>query len=122
MRVESSYIELKGLRFHARHGVLPQEKIVGGDYVVNLRVHYNISRALETDDVNDTLNYADIYQIINKVMQKPSCLLEHVVGRIGESIFKAFPEAEVAEVDITKCNPPMRADCEGATVHCSLHR
>ena len=122
MKVESGYIELKGLRFTAKHGVLPQERVVGGEYVVSVRVDCNLEKAVGTDDVKDTLNYAELYQIINKVMQKPSCLLEHVVGRIGQSIFEAFPEAEIADVEITKCNPPMRADCEGATVYCSLHR
>ena len=38
MRIENGYIELKGLRFTAKHGVLPQERVVGGEYVVSVRV------------------------------------------------------------------------------------
>ena len=116
MRVENSYIELKGLRFTAKHGVLPQERVVGGEYVVSVRVDCNLEQAVKSDDVKDTLNYAELYQIINKEMQTPSCLLEHVAGRIGESILSAFPQALSAEIEITKRNPPMGADCDGATV------
>ena len=116
MRIESGYIELKGLRFTAKHGVLPQERVVGGDFMVSVTVDYDFSAALSSDDVKDTLNYAELYQIINKEMQTPSCLLEHVAGRIGERILSAFPQALSVGIEITKRNPPMGADCDGATV------
>ena len=54
----TSYIRLNDVRFHAFHGVLPQEKTVGGDFVVSMRLGYDISRAMESDDVADTLNYS----------------------------------------------------------------
>jgi len=116
MRVESSYIELKGLRFTAKHGVLPQERVVGGDYVVSVRVGCNLEKAVESDNVEDTLNYAELYQIINKEMQTPSCLLEHVAGRIGERILETFSQATIVDIELTKQNPPMGADGDGATV------
>ena len=116
MTVAGHTVSLKGLRFHANHGVLPQERVVGGDYMVSVAVDYDFSKALATDDVKDTLNYAELYQIINKEMQTPSCLLEHVAGRIGESILEAYPQALSVEIEITKQNPPMGAYCDGATV------
>ena len=116
MKIKDSYIELTGLRFTAKHGVLPQERVVGGEYTVDVRVGCDISGAVVSDDLHDTLNYAEIYQIVSREMQQPSSLLEHVAGRIGESIFKAFPEVGWIEVKLTKCNPPMGADGNGATV------
>ena len=116
MKIENGYIELKGLRFTAKHGVMPQERVVGGEYVVSVRVGCNLEKAVVSDDVKDTLNYAELYQIINKEMQTPSCLLEHVAGRIGERILSAFPQALSVEIEMTKQNPPMGADCDGATV------
>jgi dihydroneopterin aldolase len=121
-RIASGYIALCGVRLHARHGVLPQERVTGGEFIVDLKVKCPLARAAETDDVADTLNYAELYRIINKEMQTPSCLLEHVAGRIGESILKAFPQVRMAEIEITKCNPPMGADCEGAAVKLRVKR
>ena len=116
MIVTEHTVSLEGLRFHANHGVLPQERVVGGDFMVSVTVDYDFSAALSSDDVKDTLNYAELYQIINKEMQTPSCLLEHVAGRIGERILSAFPQALSVGIEITKRNPPMGADCDGATV------
>ena len=42
MKLKESYIVLQDLRFHAYHGVLPQERLTGNDYVVNLRIGYDI--------------------------------------------------------------------------------
>ena len=86
IRLKSSTIELKDVRLYAYHGVLEQERRVGGEYSVSLRVHYNISKAMESDDVNDTLNYALLLDIIKEEMAQPSDLLEHVAGRIGTAI------------------------------------
>ena len=87
----SSKIYLKNVRFHAYHGVLPQETQVGNDYVVNLEVKYDFSRAMETDELAGTINYAELYELVKEEMEKPSKLLEHVAGRIGKRLFAEHP-------------------------------
>ena len=47
-------IILKDIHFFAYHGLLPQEAVVGNDFIVNLTLSVDITRAIETDDVNDT--------------------------------------------------------------------
>lgn len=111
-----STIFIRGLRLHAFHGVMEQEQRVGGLFEVSLRVHYNINSALESDDLADTLSYADLCQTVTEQMAQPSKLLEHVAGRIAKAIFGQFPEVSAINVEITKLNPPMGADCAGAGV------
>ncbi len=122
MTVKESYIHLHNLRFHAYHGVLAQERITGGEFVVNVRVAYPLRQAMQTDNVDDTLNYAELFEIINKEMQTPSSLLEHVAGRIGESIFRHFAQVSSVWLTIAKKNPPMGADSDGAAVEVLLER
>ena len=116
----SSTIALRNLRFHASHGVMPQERLTGGDFLVSLKVKYDVGRALETDSVADTLNYARLYELVKREMEKSSALIEHVAGRIGRSVFETFPETEVVDIEVVKCNPPMGADCDGAAVELHL--
>ena len=66
IRLKSSTIELNDVRLYAFHGVLEQERRVGGEYSVSLRVHYNIGKAMESDHVDDTLNYALLLDIIKE--------------------------------------------------------
>jgi len=115
-----SSIFINNLRLYAFHGVLPQERVVGGDYSVDLRVHYNISRAIETDRLEDTISYADLCALIQREMAQPSALLEHVAGRMAQAIIRAYPQVEKIWIRITKQNPPMGADCDGAGVEIEI--
>lgn len=120
MKLMSSKIYLRNVRFHAFHGVLPQEGIVGNDYLVNLVLDYDFSSAMKTDDLQGTLNYAEVYQKVREEMAVPSKLLEHVAGRIAHRLFSDFPEIQKLQLSITKMNPPMGADSDGAGVEVVL--
>ena len=116
MMLSDGYISLRNVRFHAFHGVLPQERQVGGDFLVTIRVGYPLERAMETDHVGDTLDYSALYALVEKEMAESSKLLEHVAGRIVKAVTASFPEVTSVDLELTKLNPPMGADCEGATV------
>lgn len=120
MKLMSSKIYLRNVRFHAFHGVLPLEGIVGNDYLVNLVLDYDFSSAMQTDELQGTLNYAEVYQKVREEMAVPSKLLEHVAGRIAHRLFSDFPEIQKLQLFITKVNPPMGADSDGAGVEVVL--
>ena len=122
MTLTNGYVILRNVRFHAFHGVMPQERQVGGDFLLTLRVGYPLAKAMESDEVGDTLNYASLYALVNQEMDQPSQLLEHVAGRIAKAVMNAFPAVTSVDLELTKQNPPMGADCDGATVemHFSL--
>jgi len=120
MEMMKSSIFISDLRLHAFHGVLPQERRVGADFLISIRVHYNIMCAMDSDDVADTLNYAELCRLLEREMAVPSKLLEHVAGRIARAVFRAFPAATAIDLKLTKLNPPMGADCAGAGVELHL--
>lgn len=120
MKLQSGYIYLRGVRFHAFHGVMPQERAVGADFVVDLRIGYDVSRAMLTDEVEDTLNYAEVYAVVKREMAQPSQLLEHVAGRIAGALADTFPTIQSVDLTVTKQNPPMGADSKGAGVEIHL--
>ena len=119
-RALKKYIILKDVRFHAFHGVMPQETKVGADFLVNLRIGYPLGTAMESDEVGDTLNYAEVYALVAQEMKQPSKLLEHVAGRIVKTISKHFPLVTSIDLTLMKQNPPMGADAEGAGVEIHL--
>ena len=122
MELLHSYILLRNLKFHAYHGVLPQERLAGNDYTVDLKIKYDVSKALVSDEVDDTLNYAEVYELVSQEMAVPSALVERVAGRIGDRIFRRFQGVTEVELKIIKVNPPMGADCDGAGVEVHFAR
>lgn len=118
----TSYILLENIRFFAYHGVAPQETTVGNEFVVSLRLKTDIARAMESNDVADTVNYAEIHQAVKEEMDIPSKLLEHVAGRIVRRLFNDFPTIESIDLKLSKRNPPMGADIETAGVEVHIER
>ncbi len=72
MILNESYIYLDDLRFHAFHGVMPQERLTGNDYTIDIKIGYDVSLAMVSDNVDDTLNYAEVYKIVDQEMGVPS--------------------------------------------------
>ncbi|MBO4820111.1 MAG: dihydroneopterin aldolase [Prevotella sp.] len=120
--VHDTVVFIKNMRFHARHGVLEQESSVGGEFLVTVEVKADIQKAFHSDRVEDTINYATIYEIVKTEMNTPSALLEHVAARMAEAILQEFESALDVMVEIMKTNPPMGAQCEGAGVRASFTR
>ena len=111
-----SYIFIKGLRLHAYHGVLEQERTVGNDYIVDAKVKFPVEKAMATDCVDDTINYAELASIIRNEMSVPAALLETVAGQIIRAIHETYPGVESVEIKLQKVAPPMSCDCESAGV------
>ena len=116
----SSYIYIKEARFHAYHGIFPQEQTLGQDFLVSVRCGVDISAAMEHDMLEVSLDYGALYRLIEREMAVRSQLVERVAGRIAEAVFKEFPEVKSLDLSITKLNPPIGADCEGAGVEVHL--
>ena len=107
---------LRSLRLFAHHGVLPQERAVGAYFTLNISIQTDFSRAMAEDELDGTISYADVFEVVKAEMAVPSALLEHVAGRICQAIFRRFPQAEAIDLEILKENPPMGAECAGAGV------
>ena len=101
---------------------MEQERRVGGEYSVSLIVEADLTQAIGTDDVADTVNYAELYALVKREMDVPSKLLEHVAGRIGQSAMREFERITTLTIRVTKLNPPMGADCKGASVEIKMTR
>lgn len=122
LHITHSTIFVNDIQLHAYHGVMPQEQLTGNDYLVSVSAQYPIDKAITTDDVQHTLNYAMVYDIVKEEMGISSKLVEHVAGRIAQHLMKQFADISAVQVRITKLNPPMGAQCAGAGVEVEMAR
>lgn len=111
-----SKIYIEDLKIYAFHGVLPEENIIGTYYLINLELEVNLWNALKSDNLEHTVNYAEVNEIIHQEMKIRSQLLENVCGRILESIHNKFPQIECIKIKLTKTNPPMKGEMKGVSV------
>lgn len=112
----TSKISLNAMRFYAYHGVLQQEKRVGNWFTVDLELQVDVTQAALSDQLQDTLNYAEVYAAVEEEMATFSELLEHTAGRILRRIRQQFPQVQGIEVRLTKEYPPFKGQVGGASV------
>jgi len=116
-------ISLSNLEFYAFHGVLEQERTVGGGYLADIALDVNVTAtAYNHDELSGTVNYAQVYEAVKAEMMVPSKLLEHVVMRIARRLLDEFSLVRQVEISLTKVNPPMGASCKGASVKLCLSK
>ena len=113
-------IELENMEFYSYHGVMAEEQKIGGHYLVNLSLELDLSRPAKTDKLEDTVNYAQVYHLIKKQMQKKARLIEHVADNIVSIILNEFPVVKRLSVKVSKINPPVNGDLQKVSV--ILHR
>ena len=99
-------ISLNNVRFRAYHGLHPEERQKGNDFVVNMQVTY-IPRDGMIGSLDDTIDYADLFAIINTTMQRPVDLLETLVQTIAQNVHQKFPHVREVVVSVEKLNPPI---------------
>jgi len=106
---------LETMRFYAFHGVSEQERAVGGYYTCDLS--YSIDTdATETDCLDDTADYAAMFDVVKAEMMQPSRLIEHLAGRIIKALRAGFAEVYDMTVTVAKLNPPVNGEADKATV------
>ncbi len=109
-------IKLEDIRVYAHHGCLPEETIIGSDYLVQLHVGVDLSVSALSDSLEDTADYVLLNKIVVDEMKQPSKLLEHVALRINQTILKTIKCVEWSQVTVSKINPPIGGDVDRVSI------
>lgn len=112
----SDTIRLTGLRVRGFHGVLPEERRDGQDFVVDVVLALDLSDAARSDDVTDTVHYGELAARLAKVVAgEPVDLIETLAQRLAE-VCLAEPRVERVEVTVHKPAAPIPLDVADVAV------
>lgn len=116
-------IHLKQLRFHGRHGVLPEEAVLGQPWILDLDLEVNIAQAAATDDLRQTVNYAEVYSLCRDIVTGERYqLVESLAARILSAVLAAHPRVCSARLTIHKPHVPIPGDHAGIALTTQLAR
>lgn len=99
-------IELNGLRFFATHGWHPEEAKTANEFEVNIVAAFRVGDAVITS-LEETINYAEVYALVQQEFSIPRQLLETCAMNIAAVIHQRFPAIGRVEVGIKKLNAPI---------------
>jgi dihydroneopterin aldolase len=109
-------IQVNNIKLHAYHGCLDEEAKIGSEYRVDVSVKANLKKSSKTDELIDTVDYVHLNHIVKQEMAIRSKLLEEVVQRILNRIFKELSMVKKAKVSVAKVNPPIGGNVEEVVV------
>ena len=115
-------IAINGMSFYAHHGCFDQERMIGTHFRVDLVFSTDTSLAEQTDSIDHTVSYLDVYQVVSREMNQPSHLLEHVARRICDAVLAASPAIETIGVKVHKLAPPLGGQMDSVSVELTAHR
>ncbi|MGM0498762.1 MAG: dihydroneopterin aldolase [Bacillota bacterium] len=116
-------IALNEMVFYAYHGVYDSEKELGQRFVINFKAELDYNLAAVNDDLQQTVNYGEIYKKIEDIFKaKKYNLLESAAYNIIKGLFVEFPKLEVIEIEIKKPAVPIKGALADAAVKMSRKR
>ncbi|RYL88207.1 2-amino-4-hydroxy-6-hydroxymethyldihydropteridine diphosphokinase [Sporolactobacillus sp. THM7-4] len=105
------------MQFYGYHGALPEENKLGQRFFVDVDLSVDLYRAATSDQLDQTINYAEVYRLAQKIVEGPSCvLIETVAERIAESLLSAFQIAESCRVKVVKPDPPIAGHYDSVSI------
>ncbi len=104
------------MAFYGYHGVSPEERALGQRFIVDLQVYLDLTKAGESDNLHDTVNYSELYKTTKSVLEgQPYNLLEAVVDALAQRVLTSFPVTAV-RVKVRKPSPPLHDAVVGSAV------
>lgn len=101
-------IIMKNLAFYGYHGVLKEENMLGQKFYVDIEMYLNLKEAGMTDHVKDTVNYAEVYGLVQEIVTKKCfCLIEALGEDIAQTILSRFDRVDEIKVQIRKPEAPV---------------
>jgi 7,8-dihydroneopterin aldolase/epimerase/oxygenase len=116
-------IYVNQMEFYGYHGVFPEETRLGQRFAVDLTVELDLSKAGKSDDLNESINYADLYMVCKDIVEgQPFKLVESIAEKIAETILERFTLVEACHVKVIKPDPPIPGHYKSVAVEITRSR
>ena len=116
-------MRLTRMQFYGYHGVFPEENKLGQRYYVDLELSLDLSKAGQTDDLEQTVNYAEVYERVKRIVEgKTFRLIEALAENVASDVLHQYTNVNDVTVRVVKPHPPFDIQFDGVTVEINRKR
>ena len=116
-------IILEKMEFYVYHGVYPEENKLGQRFRVDLTAYLDLKPAGQTDDLNKSVNYAEIYTLCKEIVEGERFdLIEAVAERIAAGVLTQHEIIQACTVRVIKPDPPIPGHYQSVAVEIERKR
>ncbi|WP_346239046.1 dihydroneopterin aldolase [Niabella insulamsoli] len=99
-------LHLEKLQFFAQHGLYEEEKKLGNEFELNIWLSFHTTQTVITD-LDETINYAEVYELAKAAMLQPRELLETFLSDLAEKLKTRFPQLVKIKMSLYKLQMPL---------------
>jgi 7,8-dihydroneopterin aldolase/epimerase/oxygenase len=111
------------MEFYGYHGVFPEETKLGQRFVVDLMVIVDLKKAGQTDELEYSVNYGELFQVCKEIVEgKPYKLVEAVAEKIAETVLGQFTLVSEVTIKVIKPDPPIPGHYQSVAVEITRGR
>jgi len=116
-------IILSRMQFFGRHGVFAEENKLGQRFYVDVELHVPLERAGQADDLEATVNYADVFFRVKRLVEERIFrLIEALAENIASDLLHTYTSINEVTVRVIKPHPPFPVHFDGVTVEINRKR
>jgi dihydroneopterin aldolase len=115
-------VALHGAEFFAYHGFYPEEQKIGNHFIVDIEVEFTPVADVNEDDLNNTVNYEWLYDMVCEEMKLTKKLIETVAQSIIDQTLQQYPFADRVQLTLKKLNPLVGAKTQYSSVTLSYRK
>ena len=110
-------ILLNSMEFMGRHGCSEEERQHLQPFIVDAELYLDLSRAGKSDNLDDTVDYVQVFNDVKKIVTgTPRNLIETVAEDIAQTLLKNFLQIETIKITIHKPAAPIAETFNGAAI------
>jgi len=119
----SDSIKIIGIKAIGFHGVFPEERRDGQEFIVDAELNLDLVPAGENDDLSKTIDYSKVAELIyNEIIGAPVDLIEALATRISKQILSEFNSVQSVKVTVHKPSAPIAVNFGDVSVSIGRHR
>lgn len=103
-------IVIKGLNVFAFHGVNPEEKRDGQNYLLDIEICADLSAPCETDSVDDTVSYSQVIKSAVRIFTAQKYdLIERAASELADGLLDEYPRIDSLKITVKKPDAPIKS-------------
>ena len=119
----SDKIIIKNMKIHGHHGILPREKEEGQFLYFDIEMRMDLGKAGDSDNLEDTVDYSEIYSLVSHVVQRGKFqLMEKLARTIAKAILQEYNTVEGVKIRAKKPEAPIDGEFDWVGVEVNLNR
>jgi len=115
-------VGLEGVRFISPIGFFAEERILKNEFLVNIAVSFEIETAQDTDNLENTVDYSQLYEICAFYFKQEFKLIETVAHSIFNAVMEKYPYLKEIHIRINKLNPPISAEIKNSFIELNYNK